>query len=111
MIDFDLHRQLAIAAVESILPDVTEPGYPLDPGLPINSEPPDVVLAGPGPLRVETNDKGHAKLTIHAKAGYFDLPESRRRSTASSISSEIPTAGRRGVRLARIAGISQNAIA
>jgi hypothetical protein len=77
VIDFHLHRQLALAAVESILPGPSVPGYPEDPGLPINSEPREVLFDRPGPLRVTTDRNGYAELTIRAKPGQFDLLESR----------------------------------
>jgi hypothetical protein len=77
-IDFDLYKQLAIAAVQSILLDPSEPGFPDDPGRTINSEPREVLFAGAGPLRVTTDDDGYAELTIRVRPGPFELPESRR---------------------------------
>jgi hypothetical protein len=74
---FALHTQLAIAAVESILP-YGAPGYPDDPGEPINSEPREVILPEGCPLEAVTGEDGYGVLALEAHPGEIELPLSRR---------------------------------
>jgi hypothetical protein len=76
IVTFDLHGQTALAAVEPILV-VTDVGYPPNPDRLINSEPREVLFDRPGPLQVVTDRDGQAQLTISARPGEFELPDSR----------------------------------
>jgi hypothetical protein len=77
IVNFCLRQQTALAAVEPIL-QPTDFGYPTCTELLINSEPSEVLFDGPGPLQVITDENGSAQLTISAKPGEFNLPDSRK---------------------------------
>jgi hypothetical protein len=77
VVTFALLQQQAIAPVATILKP-GDFGYPPQPDLPINGEPTEVLLDGTGPIQVVTDRTGHARLTIRARPGEFDLPAARR---------------------------------
>jgi hypothetical protein len=77
VVEFGLKQQLAWAPVQPILePDL--PGFPSDRYQLINSVPANVLVGGPGPLRVTTGVDGNADLTIQVKPGTINLPDARK---------------------------------